>query len=120
MLIYDSAAAVIPLDPDNTSAGAVVIRDTAVLRLLGHIFSSHWDRAIDFGADDRQEDYKPTDLELAVLRLMAAGKKDEVIAQQIGLSTRSTSRLIAGLMTRLEAANRFQAGVRATAKGWLF
>ncbi|MEV6841666.1 helix-turn-helix transcriptional regulator [Streptomyces sp. NPDC051133] len=119
MLIYDDAAAVIPLDQENTAAGAVVIRDPAVLRLLSHLFTSHWERAIDFAAYDRQEDNKPTDLELAVLRLMAAGKKDEAIARQIGLSGRSTSRVIAGIMERLEATNRFQAGVRATLKGWL-
>ncbi|MEU1378422.1 helix-turn-helix domain-containing protein [Streptomyces triculaminicus] len=119
MLVYDAATAVLPLDPDHTAAGAVVVRDPAVIRLLTHLFDSHWERAIAFAAAERHEGGEPSDLELAVLRLMAAGKKDEVIARQTGLSARSTSRLIGGLMERLGADNRFQAGVRATVKGWL-
>ncbi|OKI22700.1 helix-turn-helix transcriptional regulator [Streptomyces sp. CB03911] len=119
MLVYDGTVAVLPLGPGPSGADAVVIRDPAVLQVLMQLFDQHWERASDFGAVEQHGGEGPSDLERAVLRLMAAGKKDEVIARQIGVSPRSISRIVATLMERLQAASRFQAGVRAAANGWL-
>lgn len=119
LLIYDSNTAVLPLDPERTSAGVVIVRDSAILGLLNLLFMQYWERAVEFGHHSRHETPGPTDLELTVLRLLAAGKKDEIIARQIGMSPRSTSRVIAGIMKRLNASSRFQAGIRAAMNGWL-
>ncbi|MBF9073290.1 LuxR C-terminal-related transcriptional regulator [Streptacidiphilus fuscans] len=120
MLVFDGATAVLPLGPGGAPGHGVVIRDPAVLQLLTELFEQHWEQASDV-ADlaTATSDAGPTDMERAVLRMMAAGKKDEVIARQVGVSTRSISRVIAALMQRLQADNRFQAGVHATANGWL-
>ncbi|GAA2142580.1 hypothetical protein GCM10009760_27860 [Kitasatospora kazusensis] len=119
LLVYDGTTAVLPLEPGPAGAGAVVIRDPAVLQVLMRLFEQHWEQAGDFGVTEQEPAAGPTDLERAVLRLMAAGKKDEVIARQLGISARSISRIVATLMERLQAASRFQAGVRAAALGWL-
>ncbi len=61
----------------------------------------------------------PTPQERSILRLMLAGVRDEAIAREIGVSIRTFRRNLAALMNKLGAENRFQAGVKASAKGWL-
>ncbi len=61
----------------------------------------------------------PTSEEIALLTMLRAGLKDQAIARQLGLSTRTATRRIAALMARLDATTRFQAGVEACARGWI-
>lgn len=119
LLIYDNEAAVLPVDTADTAAGVVLVRDPAVLGFLRRLFAHHWDRGLDFTAEEEENGPEPTQLERDVLLLMAAGKKNEVIAHQLGISPRSVSRIVAGLLDRLGAASRFQAGVRAAMNGWI-
>lgn len=119
LLIYDNEAAVLPVDAEDTAAGVVLVRDQAVLGFLKRLFTHHWERGLDFTAEEEENGPDPTQLERDVLLLMAAGKKNEVIAHQLGVSPRSVSRIVATLMDRLGAASRFQAGVRAAMNGWI-
>jgi predicted transcriptional regulator/DNA-binding CsgD family transcriptional regulator len=57
--------------------------------------------------------------EQAILALIGAGLKDEVIARRLGMSTRSLRRRSHELMVELGADNRFQAGVEAARRGWV-
>ncbi|MFE2813801.1 LuxR C-terminal-related transcriptional regulator [Streptomyces nigra] len=61
----------------------------------------------------------PTSEEIALLTMLRAGLEDQSIARQLGLSTRTATRRTAALMTRLNATTRFQAGVEASARGWV-
>jgi DNA-binding NarL/FixJ family response regulator len=54
-----------------------------------------------------------------LLRLLAAGMKDQAIASHLGMSYRTASRRISGLMAALGAESRFQAGLYAARQGWL-
>ncbi len=119
MLIYDGGCAVIPLGPERVGVGAALIRDPTVLGFLQRLFEHYWDRALDFAEEEQREGPEPTEVERDVLLLMAAGKKDEAIAHQLGMSPRSVSRIVARLMERLDAESRFQAGARAALNGWL-
>lgn len=119
MQVYDRGCAVLPLDPEEAAAGAALIRDPTVLNFLLRLFEHYWDRGLDFSEEEKKSGPEPTGVERDVLLLMAAGKKDEVIAHQLGMSPRSVSRVVARLMERLEADSRFQAGMRAAMNGWL-
>jgi DNA-binding CsgD family transcriptional regulator/sugar-specific transcriptional regulator TrmB len=119
MVITDNDSAVLPVDPKNTAAGVVVVRDPAVLSFLRRLFDHHWERGLDFTAEEQENGLEPTQLERDVLLLLAAGKKNEVIAHKLDISPRSVSRIVANLMERLGATSRFQAGVRAAMNGWL-
>ncbi|RKN07811.1 LuxR family transcriptional regulator [Streptomyces radicis] len=119
VLIYDRSCAVLPIDPAQTAVGVALIRDPAVLSFLQQLFEHYWDRASEFSEAERTSGPEPTGVERDVLLLMAAGKKDEAIAHQLGVSPRSVSRVVARLMDRLDADSRFQAGVRAALNGWL-
>jgi DNA-binding NarL/FixJ family response regulator len=54
-----------------------------------------------------------------LLALLLAGLKDDAIARQLGLSTRTMRRRMKHLLDLLGADNRFQAGVQATRRGWI-
>ncbi|MDQ1041765.1 hypothetical protein QFZ75_008267, partial [Streptomyces sp. V3I8] len=60
-----------------------------------------------------------TDIKHTIIRLMAQGHKDEVIARRLGMSLRTCRRRIAEIMTQLNATSRFQTGVNATRTGLL-
>jgi predicted transcriptional regulator len=55
----------------------------------------------------------------ALLTLLVSGLKDDAIARQLGLSTRTMRRRMQALLTALGVANRFQAGVQAARRGWI-
>ena len=94
--------------PDRTRA--VTDRD-AVLALRA-LAESEWDRAR--AADDALAPSEDT-----LLRLLAEGKTDTAVAARLGVSPRTVRRHAAGLMGRLGATSRFEAGARAAQRGWI-
>lgn len=53
------------------------------------------------------------------LELLASGLTDRVAAAHLNISERTYRRQVAELMDRLGARSRFEAGVRAAARGWV-
>jgi len=53
------------------------------------------------------------------LALLASGLKDEAIARQLDVHVHTARRRITGLLERLDATTRFQAGMQASRRGWL-
>jgi DNA-binding NarL/FixJ family response regulator len=41
------------------------------------------------------------------------------VSRQLGISVRTTRRMVANVMERLEARSRFEAGYEAARRGWL-
>ncbi|WP_186525895.1 helix-turn-helix transcriptional regulator [Leekyejoonella antrihumi] len=54
-----------------------------------------------------------------ILRLIAAGSSDSTVARQLGVSQRTVERRVRIILDRLNAVNRFQAGVLAARNGLL-
>ncbi|AXE22961.1 helix-turn-helix transcriptional regulator [Streptomyces globosus] len=120
MIITDRATAVIPVDSDDTAAGAVVLTGQGTLTALCALFESVWEGARPFGEKARRDDGSGlTDTEATALKLLADGFTDEAIAKRLGVSHRTARRVATGLMERLGARSRFEAGVRAVRQGWL-
>jgi DNA-binding NarL/FixJ family response regulator len=59
-----------------------------------------------------------TSEQLAVVRFLALGDTDAVIGRKLGISQRTTGRLVSEIMTKLGTRSRFQAGVRVGELGW--
>ncbi|MFJ9823373.1 helix-turn-helix domain-containing protein [Streptomyces sp. NPDC101160] len=121
MTLVDREAAVIPVDSEDSSAGAVVLTGQGPLTALCSLFETVWETARPLGdtarrADDGDELDRQ---EAAALRLLAEGHTDEGIAKRMGLSHRTARRIATVLMERLGARSRFEAGVRAVQRGWL-
>lgn len=121
MLVVDRVCALVPLDPADTSRGAVQVAEPGVVAALVSLFEHAWERAVPLEgpvADRRSQD-GPTEAEHELLKLMAAGVTDEAAANRLGVSLRTVRRRIAEVMERLGATSRFDAGLKAGQRGWL-
>ncbi|TCO47533.1 regulatory LuxR family protein [Kribbella antiqua] len=120
LLILDQAIAIMPMDPENPTAGAVIHRTPAVVSVAVALFDAYWSRAVElFDPDDRDDQTELTPHEAEVLRLLAGGAKDEQVARLLGISLRTARRITANLSERLDAASRFELGVAAAKRGWV-
>jgi len=120
LLIVDRELAIMPMDPENPSAGAVIHRTPAVVAVATALFDAYWARGTEmFDPDDREDDTPLTPHEAEVLRLLAGGAKDEQVARLLGISLRTARRITANLSDRLDAASRFELGVAAAKRGWV-
>lgn len=120
LLLLDEELAIMPMDPDSPTAGAVIHRTPAVVSVALALFDSYWSRATEmFDADDRDDETPLTPHEAEVLRLLAGGAKDEQVARLLGISLRTARRITANLSERLDAASRFELGVAAAKRGWV-
>lgn len=121
MTILDRKTAIIPVNSEDSLAGAVVLTGHGTLTALCTLFESVWDGAQPFGeaAQTRGGDDGLSRQEFAALRLLAEGHTDEGIAKRLGVSHRTARRIATVLMERLGARSRFEAGVRAVRCGWL-
>ncbi|WP_327676146.1 helix-turn-helix transcriptional regulator [Kitasatospora sp. NBC_00458] len=120
MLVFDGATAVVPIDPENTRAGALCTEEPGIVASLVALFEQTWETAVPLG-DDRPGD-TGTGLsagERELLRLLSTGLTDDAAAKRLGVSVRTVRRQMAALMERLEAASRFEAGLKAAQRGWL-
>ncbi|WP_329005240.1 LuxR C-terminal-related transcriptional regulator [Kribbella sp. NBC_00709] len=120
LLIVDQEIAIMPMDPDSPTAGAVIHRTPAVVSVAIALFDAYWSRGTEmFDPDDRDDDAPLTPHEAEVLRLLAGGAKDEQVARLLGISLRTARRITANLSDRLDAASRFELGVAAAKRGWV-
>jgi DNA-binding CsgD family transcriptional regulator/sugar-specific transcriptional regulator TrmB len=119
ILIVDQEIAIMPMDPDNPTAGAVIHRSPAVIAVALALFDSYWSKATELFDPDERDDAPLTPHEAEVLRLLAGGAKDEQVARLLGISLRTARRITANLSERLDAASRFELGVAAAKRGWV-
>jgi DNA-binding CsgD family transcriptional regulator len=121
LVLVDGATVLLPSDPEKPARGPAVVRDEVLVSSFAEMFEFCWRGAAEIGrakrALTRLADL--TDQHIAALRMMAVGMKDDRIARNLGVSPRTTSRLMGDLMTILQAKNRFQVGARAAELGLL-
>ena len=120
LLIFDQEIAIMAMDPDNPTAGAVIHRSPGVVSVAIALFDAYWARATElFNPEDRDNNTPLTPHEAEVLRLLAGGAKDEQVARLLGISLRTARRITANLSERLDATSRFELGVAAAKRGWV-
>jgi DNA-binding Lrp family transcriptional regulator len=105
LAVFDRQAALLPLSVDQLVDSALVVHPCALLDALIEMFSLLWDQAVPM-VPTRMD---PLDARL--MTLLAAGFKDDAIARQLALSSRTVGRRVAELMESLGARTRFQAGI---------
>lgn len=121
MVLFDDTAALLPVDPANTAAGAVQFTGRGVITALTALHEAVWEQAAPFGTDvDRERDEDGlTAQEQHLLKLLGRGMTDEVAARHLGIGVRTARRTMSSLTQRLGARSRFEAGVLAERRGWL-
>jgi predicted transcriptional regulator/DNA-binding CsgD family transcriptional regulator len=117
LAIADRRVALMPLGFDLENMRAVLIRESVLLDTLVDLFETYWARAVPLDGLGRGQEPSLPDRDL--LTLLVSGFKDDSIARQLGISTRTMRRRIRVLMDELSADNRFQAGVQAARRGWI-
>lgn len=126
LILVDRAVGVVALDPLDPGGGAVVVRVPGMLAAISSLFEMTWSAAEDFLVDDANNDpghpgdhVVPTRTELELLKLLAAGLKDDAVARHLGVSVRTVRRSIADLTGRLGATSRFDLAAVAGRRGWV-
>ncbi|GAA1985141.1 hypothetical protein GCM10009838_54120 [Catenulispora subtropica] len=120
MIIVDRQTVLVPIDPANTKAGALCTSEQAIVASLLAVYEQAWASAVPLAADRaRDVDSGLSASEREILLLLAQGMTDEAAAKRLGLGLRTVSRQMAGLMERLDASSRFEAGLKAAQRGWL-
>ncbi|MFI9834468.1 LuxR C-terminal-related transcriptional regulator [Streptomyces sp. NPDC051913] len=95
----------------------VVIHPSGMLDALTELYEAYWARAEPItGTVPAEDDTFGAD-DVALLGMLKAGLKDQAIARQLGCSTRTATRRVAAVLTKLGADTRFQAGIKAAARG---
>jgi DNA-binding CsgD family transcriptional regulator/sugar-specific transcriptional regulator TrmB len=110
MIILDRRVAIVPMDPSDTSKGALELAAPPIVERLAVRFMQLW-------ASARPPESKTaataplTARERRVIQLLAAGYTDASAAIRLGLSERTVSYAVRGLMERYGVQNRFQLGL---------
>ncbi|MEU8529169.1 MULTISPECIES: helix-turn-helix transcriptional regulator [Streptomyces] len=120
LVIIDEAYALVSLSIEEADVHStmLVVQPCGLLSALIALFEQTWQTALPFhGRATRPAGLPPADRRL--LRLLAGGASDEIIARELGISRRTFFRRLQILMARLGAANRFQMALQAQRAGWL-
>ncbi|MFC4009605.1 LuxR C-terminal-related transcriptional regulator [Nonomuraea purpurea] len=113
--IADRRLCVITMDRESQNDRALLIRPSPLLDGLLMLFDTCWSRAVPMKARPGTLD----EPEREVLTLLAAGLKDEAIARQLDITTRTVRRRVQAVLVALNAKSRFHAGVEAIRRGWV-
>jgi sugar-specific transcriptional regulator TrmB len=121
LLIIDRRVAIMATDVDHARS-ATILYEPAVLRALCALFEVHWEMAHSWSAPPFAPFSHPDGLTRAhvqTLALLSKGAKDDAIARTLGVSVRTERRIVAEIMTVLNANSRFEAGAKAARMGWV-
>ncbi len=121
ILVYDRRVALVPVDPGDTSRGALLAHESGLVCNIMALFEKIWDQAEDLLAATSEPEAAPalSEMERRVLSSMVSVGKDEAGARELGISVRTYRRHVADLMRVLGAASRAQAALLAREHGWV-
>jgi DNA-binding CsgD family transcriptional regulator len=127
LVIFDRAAALLPIRGDRPSTGSLVVHAPALVTALVALFESVWERAEPVSLTRRHDLDADEGLSISgrdlrtreILRMMAAGMKDDTIARILDISRRTVQQHISDVGAQLGARTRFQLAVLAAKEGWL-
>jgi DNA-binding CsgD family transcriptional regulator len=109
LMVFGVQAALVPVESGSSPARRVIVRTPGVVDALRLLFETLWRQSVSLPGTQPAGDRQSTQ----ILKLLAAGAKDETIARQLGLSLRTVRRRVAELSSELGATTRFQAGAEA-------
>ncbi|MFG3282479.1 LuxR C-terminal-related transcriptional regulator [Streptomyces sp. NPDC048111] len=121
LFIYDREIAFLPerARQPGRPPGAAVVREPTLVAFLCSVFGHLWDGATPFEPESAKAEATADDVKHSIMRLMAKGFKDEMVARRLGMSVRTCRRHIAEITEEMEATSRFQAGFNVAMSGVL-
>lgn len=122
ILVYDRRTALVPVDPADTSRGALVTRQAGLVSNILALFEKIWDQAVDLSqlidAGAAPADVL-SDIERRVLEELCRVGKDETGARNLDISVRTYRRHVADVLRILDATSRPHAALLARERGWI-
>ncbi|MFF1378845.1 LuxR C-terminal-related transcriptional regulator [Streptomyces sp. NPDC058308] len=120
MIIYDREIVFLPEQGElDRRPGAIVVREPTLVAFLCKLYDQQWAQGTVFEPDAEDGTAITDDVQRSIIKLMAQGYKDEMVARRLGMSVRTCRRHIAEIMEDLDATSRFQAGVNVALSGAL-
>jgi DNA-binding CsgD family transcriptional regulator len=123
IVLADDDLAFVGLESEgNERVRGVLVHPSPLLTSIVTLVDLLWERAIPLdagGVTGREDAWRISDDDAALLRLLAAGLKDQAIARHLGIGLRTVVRRIGNLSRTLDAETRFQAGLQAARRGLL-
>ncbi|MEU4677889.1 helix-turn-helix transcriptional regulator [Micromonospora sp. NPDC023737] len=119
MAVFDRATALLPVDPGAAEVGMLEVTNSGVVAVACALFDELWFDSVplDHPIGGTKDDLDPVQRQM--LRMLAEGHTDGLVARRLGVSLSTVRRRVALLMDRLDARSRFQAGIRTVERGWL-
>ena len=116
--IYNRELALLPLDFDDNTAGAIAAREPGLLVALVALHARLWRQGRRWGS--QFSGVRAADVDLAdVLAHLLDGQTDEAAALDLHISLRTYRRRVQDLLRLLGTQSRFQAGAVAEARHYL-
>ncbi|MEU3270335.1 DNA-binding response regulator [Saccharomonospora sp. NPDC006951] len=118
LFLVDDEYVVTALDPADGTRGSVTQRTRGAVALASELFARTWREATPFG------EASPSGIELSgaqrrLLAMIVNGSKDDTIARQFSVSTRTVRRMITELYDVAGVSGRIPLAFRAAQRGWL-
>ncbi|MDO0929412.1 hypothetical protein QQY24_29860 [Streptomyces sp. TG1A-8] len=111
LIVFDRSVAFLFDDEDTDRVHRV--QHKALVEFMVHMVVSAWATSAVFertGGNNRLPECLTQETKTAIVQLLAAGYKDEVVAKRLGIGVRTCRKYIAELFGDLGAQSRFQAG----------
>ncbi|WP_354379786.1 helix-turn-helix transcriptional regulator [Streptomyces sp. PvR034] len=110
MIVIDGRTALMAV-PDIAGA-ALLVREPAVVHFMTEAFERSWVEAEPFASSVSPDQARSLSdgLRRTIVRMLAEGLEDKVIARRLGMSERTCQRHIAEVMRAVGAKSRFHAG----------
>ncbi|MBB5850297.1 LuxR C-terminal-related transcriptional regulator [Amycolatopsis umgeniensis] len=120
LTLFDDRAATIALTirEADRNQSIVIVRPCSLFSALEGLFETSWAAALPLDQECRASEQPIRPIERELLILLAAGRKDDEIAAELGVSRRTLFRYLETLMDRAGVSSRFQLGVFAAHNGW--
>ncbi|WBB73929.1 LuxR C-terminal-related transcriptional regulator [Micromonospora sp. WMMD1128] len=96
------------------AASPLAVRSPTAVQALVTIFQHHWSEA---RADENNLHGRLNPLQRDVLRRLAGGATDDVVARALAVSTRTVQRQVTQIMLMLGARSRLELGIKLAAHG---
>jgi hypothetical protein len=122
ILVYDRTTALVPVDPSDTSRGALVTQQAGLVSNILALFEKIWTEATDLSTLVETQPTSagfPSEIEQRVMEEMCRVAKDETGARKLDLSVRTYRRHIADILRALDATSRPHAALLAREQGWI-
>jgi DNA-binding CsgD family transcriptional regulator len=119
LIVFDRQVAILPIDPADTRRGAQEVRSPGMVAAAYGLFAQIWGGATATDGTAERDDAGLDPQLRELVRLLATGSTDEMVARKLSVSLRTVKRRSAELMDLLNARSRFEAGALAAQRGWI-